>query len=88
MKTSYFETANETNKLNIKKTGIVVRQAIDKLNDNSNYPNTFIIYNRPVVDTLSFTDDAFSSMFNYNLSRLYSDVNLQINNLLECFVAS
>jgi len=34
-------------------------------------------------NTLSFTDDAFLFMSNYN-----SDVNLQINNLLECFVAS
>jgi len=39
-------------------------------------------------NTLSFIDDAFLLMSNYNLSRLYSDVNLQINNLLECFVAS
>ena len=52
MKITYFKISLEENKFNVKKTWAILRQAIGKLNDKSNYPNTFMINDIPVTDKL------------------------------------
>ncbi len=62
MKITYFETAIEENKFNIKKTWTILRQVIGKLNDKSNYPSTFLINDTPIKDR-SHVAESFNNYF-------------------------
>ena len=56
MKITYIKAAIEENKLNIKKAWIILRQAIGKLNDKSNYTNSFTINNTQITDKLQIAE--------------------------------
>ena len=62
MKITYFKTAIEENELNTKKTWTILRQAIGKLNDKSNYPNSFTINNTQITDKLQIAE-SFNKYF-------------------------
>ena len=62
MKIKYFSNSLEENKNNIKKTWIILRQAIGKLNNKSNFPHTFVINDIPVTNKLQAAE-GFNNYF-------------------------
>jgi len=62
MKIKYFRDSLEENKNNIKKTWVILKQAIGKINNKSSLPLSFLINDIPVTDKLQAAE-GFNSYF-------------------------
>ncbi len=70
MKFNYYRNILQENKHDIKKTWMIMKQALGKLNDKSSYPSSFLINNVTVTDKQQIAD-----MFN----NFFSNIGRQTN---------
>jgi len=80
MKIRYFHNALDENKHDVKKTWTILRQAIGKINNKSNYPDTFMIHDTPVSDKLQVAES-----FNIFFSKIGIKTSHNVPHSNKCF---